>query len=405
MSSTFAWLDYSEEQRRKVLDVLDLFKEKSTVDELGLGTIRDAFADMLFPGTSAPQTRARYFLFVPWTYLKLEADRVPSGDVARRARREELRLIDRLLEAGETDGVIGKLAKGSLQRLPSNIYWTGLRRLDICLFNGSQDSYHKSLDAFYRRRRAGVKTDDGEVLGAAGPNWHPSLPEAPASFPEKASLGLTHREAEYLRERIAVNAPSSLFAHIANATRAGDETEYPWAHPRRDEFSITIRDQLWHGQNFSELMHGASLLYNLMLAELTPPQDSVEPYRQQLGEWAAMIGGRLPDLESWNSADFWQCVQSEGIRISLQTRAFVERWWELALNRREFEKISDLRDARELIHQRERSLKGPLARIDNQRARERWGGDSGTRRLTYRWPNAARIARDILEALEEKADA
>jgi hypothetical protein len=50
----------------------------STVDELGLGTIRHAFADMLFPGTSAPQTRARYFLFVSWTYLKIEADRVPG---------------------------------------------------------------------------------------------------------------------------------------------------------------------------------------------------------------------------------------------------------------------------------------------------------------------------------------
>ena len=62
MTSTFAWLDHSEEQRRQILDVLDLFREKGTIDELGLGTIRDAFADMLFPGTSAPQTKARYFL-------------------------------------------------------------------------------------------------------------------------------------------------------------------------------------------------------------------------------------------------------------------------------------------------------------------------------------------------------
>jgi len=57
MTSTFAWLDHSEEHRRQILDVLDLFRERSTVDELGLGTIRDAFADMFFPGTSAPQTR------------------------------------------------------------------------------------------------------------------------------------------------------------------------------------------------------------------------------------------------------------------------------------------------------------------------------------------------------------
>jgi hypothetical protein len=47
MTSAFAWLDHSEEQRRQILDVLDLFREKSTVDELGLGTIRDAFTNML----------------------------------------------------------------------------------------------------------------------------------------------------------------------------------------------------------------------------------------------------------------------------------------------------------------------------------------------------------------------
>ena len=58
MGSVFAWLDQSEEQRRKVLDVVDLFREQGTVDELGFGTIRDALADILFPGTSNLMTRA-----------------------------------------------------------------------------------------------------------------------------------------------------------------------------------------------------------------------------------------------------------------------------------------------------------------------------------------------------------
>src|SRR5881628_1852833 len=150
MTSTFTWLDHSEEQRRQILDVLDLFREKSTVDELGLGTIRDAFADMLFPGTSALQTRARYFLFIPWSYVRLERQRVPSAEIARRDRRVEIDLIERLLASGESDGVIGRLARATLQRLPSSIYWSGLRRLGICLFAGSQDTYHQSLDRFYR---------------------------------------------------------------------------------------------------------------------------------------------------------------------------------------------------------------------------------------------------------------
>ena len=119
-----------------MLDILDAFREKSTIDELGLGTIREAFADMLFPGTGAPQTRARYFLFVPWTYLRLEGQRVPSAEISRKARRAEIDLIERLLASGESDGVIGRLARATLQRLPSNIYWTGLRRLGILSVRG-----------------------------------------------------------------------------------------------------------------------------------------------------------------------------------------------------------------------------------------------------------------------------
>ena len=48
--------------------VLDLFREQGTVDEMGLGTLRDALADALFPGTSSIHTRLRYALFIPWIY-------------------------------------------------------------------------------------------------------------------------------------------------------------------------------------------------------------------------------------------------------------------------------------------------------------------------------------------------
>ena len=87
MTATIAWLDYSERDRRRALDVVDLLREPSTVDELGLAAVRDAFADLLFPGTSTIQTRARYFLFVPWQYLELERLRIPSRQAGARGRR------------------------------------------------------------------------------------------------------------------------------------------------------------------------------------------------------------------------------------------------------------------------------------------------------------------------------
>ena len=88
MMSAFVWLDYSESERRKMLEVVDLFREHDTRDELGVGSVRDAFADMLFPGTSTIMTRARYFLLVPWAYQRLESLHVRSAEIAARARRE-----------------------------------------------------------------------------------------------------------------------------------------------------------------------------------------------------------------------------------------------------------------------------------------------------------------------------
>ena len=92
--SVFVWLDYSERERRKMLDVVDAFREHDTRDELGVGSVRDAFADMLFPGTSTIMTRARYFLLVPWAYQRLERLRVRSAEIAARARQAELNLVE-----------------------------------------------------------------------------------------------------------------------------------------------------------------------------------------------------------------------------------------------------------------------------------------------------------------------
>ena len=107
--STFVWLDYSERERRKMLDVVDLFREHDTRDELGVGSVRDAFADMLFPGTSTIMTRARYFLLVPWTYRRLEKQRVGSAEIAAKARRAELSLIQPIEDSEDNDGNIGKV--------------------------------------------------------------------------------------------------------------------------------------------------------------------------------------------------------------------------------------------------------------------------------------------------------
>lgn len=153
MPSTLTWLDHDAEARERSLRILALFQEKESRDELGLGGIRDSFADRLFPGTSTIQTRLRYMLFVPWIYRDLEERRVVPGDFARRADAAERDLIDTMGNADEREaGVFGGRSGRQLKRLPSSVYWAGLRAWGIRLFDLSQDQYHRQIGVIYNRR-------------------------------------------------------------------------------------------------------------------------------------------------------------------------------------------------------------------------------------------------------------
>src|SRR5690348_6093471 len=155
MPSVLAWLDHDEAERRRMQEVIELFREHDTVDELGVGSIRDSFSNLLFPGTSVLHTRARYFLFIPWIYLALERQRVPSAQITARARRDEVTLISALIEGGEGEagGVIGVAARENLKQLPSYAYWNGLDVHRIRLYRGSIGRYHRSLDLYYQALR------------------------------------------------------------------------------------------------------------------------------------------------------------------------------------------------------------------------------------------------------------
>jgi len=403
MSSSFTWLDYSERDRRRMLDVVDLFREKETRDELGIGVVRDAFADMLFPGTSTIQTRARYFLFIPWIYRDLERRRIGSAQVAAEARKREIYLTKALIGSEDDSGVFGKQAGASLKRLPSSVYWQGLGTWGIRLFPGSQDQYHRTLHVFYASIGRRQLTDDGEpVDGPLTRNWHAGLPSAPADFMKSSSFKLTTGEAEYLRERIMTSAPDTMLAYLVDQRQVLGTPDFPWLYPGSGTLPARIREQLFHARNFSEAMHGAALLYNLMLSEARGVEELKSSYRERLTEWASSLEERAAALENWDRAEFWEIVIRGEARVAHPTRAFVDAWLDLALAPGVAASMPDNEAARRLIEDRELALKRGLARLHNRSALELWGGAAGAEQLWYRWSNARVIIADILAGLEEE---
>jgi len=309
-ASSFGWLAHDDDERRRLMEVIDLFRERGTLDELGIGTIRDAFADHFFPGTSTIQTRARYFLFIPWMYRQIEEERVPSSRAGSRARELHTQLVASLKNGGvgTNAGLIGIDAGDALQRLPSAIYWYGLGRWGIRLFAGSTDRYHASLDAHYREERAARTSDGGELINPARHNWLPSVPARPEDLLEATKFELSATEADFLVERVRRSAPSSLLAAcLTPQTTRKASAKAPWeigtgAVPQR------LRDDIEHARLYSLVMEGAALLYNRLLAEAsaahfaTADTARVDRYRELLGRWATDMAADGDALAGWDQA-------------------------------------------------------------------------------------------------------
>ena len=392
--SSLSWIVFDEVERQRVRRIMALFQEKDSRDELGLGPIRDSIADHLFPGTSTIQTRLRYMLFVPWIYAMVEQHDGPPERLRAEARAREIRLIDALRAGGEDGGIIGREAGANLQRLASSIYWAGLRSWGIRLFPGSQETYFATLPSLRQhRRRAGSSEDALAAEKHDLLTWRAGMPSAPDNVLENADFQLTGEEAGFLIDRLVDSQPNSLITHLAKAGRHAD-CDFIWEHPDLATFPIGTRRLVEHAEVFSQVMHGASLLYNLMLSELRQNEEWIEKYREAIANWAKKMDQRF--ILSWSLDDFWQQIEHENHRIRKPARLFVSRWLELI--QQGAEQINDLTEARDLVQTRESRLKGAQSRFVNHSLLDRWGGSSGAYRLSFRWKEASSHIRDLINA-------
>ncbi len=401
MLPTLAWLDFDGAERERTQRILALFDERETRDELGLGAIRDSISDHLFPGTSTIQTRLRYLFFVPWIYQELEKRHTSSVEVSAQAREMELDLTAPLLKAHGADaGVFGRVAKERLKRLPSSVYWAALRQYGICRYSGSREDYHHDFERLWRRQ---VKRKDEKEDGSAvsESTWHPKLPSRPANFPQDLKFKLTQQEAKFFRHCLEAKCPGSLLMFLAwNCSPA--DVDFPWEHPEYAAFPEAHKELLIHARYFSEMMHGAAILYNWMLAEAVPDDQRASDYESMFDKWMDGIRALRTSVRDWNLHRFWEVVRHPNHAITMTARQFVHSWITLYLN-----KESDLGktpDARKLIRNRETLLKGARSRFMSRSALEQWlsGGGAGLNKIGFRWNNANQFLLDLWEGLQQQ---
>ncbi len=393
MNSTIAWLDTTAEEQRRARELIEFFTQQESRDELGIGQIRDAFSDMLFPGISVIQRRARYYLFVPWCYSRGRA-RGTSGDACRaKGETQERMLIEALKAADVPDtGLVGKVAGASVKTLASAIYWPGLRRFNI-LTHDTDRSHLGMIDA--------APDDATELAERVKGDWDAGLPEPPDGFPREMSSGfdLTPGEAEWLAGRIIVSTDGTALAYVLErGKRIPKSAAAPWDFIPPSQF-----EALEHARWFSVAMDGAVLLYNLLIAEryeadpeLTRLVEPVAHFRQALEDWHRDdITPHARDLASWDVPRMWDLLHSQGLHPSPKTRLFVNAWIS-AVREGRTANTADDEELRTLVRDQE-GRKGSQSRLVNDKLLAMWSGGSGVGRLTYRWGTVREIVNDILK--------
>ncbi|MCA1008202.1 DUF6361 family protein [Rhodococcus hoagii] len=399
--SLIAWLDTSADEERQMRELIKMLSDSDTLDDLGIGQIRDALGDLLFPGISTVQTRARYLLFVPWTYQRASR-RHAGAELAARAADEERRLVSILNSQGATDGLIGRRAGAAVKVLPSSIYWTGLKTFGIL----RSDVRPSGLQQAHRGR---VHDDHPDEAGAA--DWY-CPPKAPDGYPKTVPGGfdLTATEAAWLREQMATAKPHPQFEHslLSHLLRKGDAPDAEWSAPWDvDDLAAApaeLRDLVHHAEMFSLVLQGARLLYNLMLAEryeelgFTSLDAPVDYYREELDEWAVECEARRGEVAAWQVSDVWPLVALKAPRISPATTQFVESWVN-AVQSQDCHTLATNPALRRLVSDREFQNKRGQSRLRNDKLLATWRGASGTTPLVYRWFQARRIVTDIFEGL------
>ncbi len=397
------WVDFSEKERRIVHELIRAMQNPETRDELGIGRIRDFFSELFFPGTSLIQTRARYFLFIPWIFQRLENERTRTADIDRKTRDRESQLIEALRAGGESTGIIGGSAGRALQRMPSDIYWPAMAKWDI--FRAGHDRYvsrgmyYGSLDDIYKRRKSEARDEADElVYGESLDTWHPSLPDAPHDLMTTTGFALERAEAEFLKERIQQNCAGTLIEFlILNKIGGLESISYLW--DLGTKLPTQLAEQVDCAERFSLLMHGAAIFYNICVARLIEQGRDAE-FHSDLEHWFQAYHQMVGSRGDWEPGE----LASMGLLINSRTRRFLSEWHETVSRLGEWhELISKDHPAARLIESREVSLKGKRARLISQEARDQWSGASGLSRLDYRWRVAKVIVSDIIKGLERNA--
>ena len=385
------WIDFSKEQRSKVLSVLKLLSEPGAVDELGIGIIRDSFSDILFPGTSTIQTRAKYFFIVTYIMMELEKQKAlrPHEFISLLSEKETDLIA--ILNKDGAKGIIGIDAGKDLKRKPSSIYWNALKiygffaNEDLTIseyakvFCTIRDSKSKIKSAGNSRRNAEEAADDSDSVSSIFNFWRVPIPAK--NWREELTINLTKEEAVYIKHNITTrpNTKDSLLALILRENKV-DFCNYAVFSDLDNLLPVMphmMKNDYIMARDFAQFIYGVQIRYNFIFTK-----GENEYVNKQWELWKANI----PQIDL-DEIFLRLHVRNQGLRHFLKDYQNT---------------LSDTVKLDKLIIAREKQLKGvSRSKLINENLYQYSGKLINMDKLYYRIFNAQRTVGDIFEGLGE----
>ena len=208
--------------------VLQAIRDQQAIDELGIGRLRDAFSNTLFPGMSTLQRHAKYFAVLPSLYYEVEKGSYNRiQDVRKRVIELEVKLTRQMMNWTESasdgsyvTGITGHDAIDAAERDytkyvkydPSYIYWNGMVTYDIVKASGN--IYQILLE---RSKTRGPEKEEGDNGGQENVQLFSTSGEKyDFDNATELSMKLTVKEARFIRDKITSSKDSkdSMLAYI-----------------------------------------------------------------------------------------------------------------------------------------------------------------------------------------------
>ena len=425
----FGWIDFTAEDGETIRNVINTLKDKDEDlrDALGVGVIRDRFANYFFPGTTTMQSSAKYFFLVPYACQRIEKKKFYQlrkyKDELKRIEREQ---CNKLIESRNKDKkneynrtIIGSRAINNNNRwinnAPSNIYWGGLKAYGILKEDISLNEYLNLIMKNWNdekkikntvNKKDEIVDDENAYLKDKTSLWN-ILPETMGTENKRFSLDLTYDEANFLKNKIIQNKPDSLLAwmlkndnelDILNSTEEIKDLRYDdlmckifnnQNNTIYDFLPEELKERYFLAKKFSDFFYVIQIRYNLIYSEFKN-EDTLKKWERikkhaqkyasdvKIKEIFAILKIQNNDLEKFLST----C--KEKIEI---------------MNENEFNESEKLNELDELIKERELKNKKEYAKLIKPQEGARW---TGLDKLTYRIVPGRNIVYDILKGLENR---